>query len=44
MTLDSVRRGKVVIQAKMYTNTVGVVAVLDLYGTVMNEGAAKGIL
>lgn len=33
-----------VIQAKRYTNTVGVAAVRDLYGTVMNEGANKGIL
>ena len=32
------------IQAKRYTNTVGVAAVRDLYGTVMNEGANKGIL
>ena len=36
--------GKVVIQAKRYTNTVGVAAVRDLYGTMMNEGANKGIL
>jgi len=36
--------GKVVVQAKRYKNTVGVSAVRDLYGTVMNEGAAKGIL
>lgn len=36
--------GKVVIQAKRYANTVGVSAVRDLYGTVMNEGAGKGIL
>jgi restriction system protein len=36
--------GKVVIQAKRYKHTVGVSAVRDLYGTVMNEGAAKGIL
>jgi len=33
-----------VIQAKRYTNTVGVSAVRDLYGTVMNEGANKGVL
>ena len=32
------------IQAKRYTNVVGVSAVRDLYGTVMNEGATKGIL
>ena len=36
--------GKVVIQAKRYKNTVGVSAVRDLYGTMLNEGAAKGIL
>lgn len=36
--------GKVVIQAKRYKNTVGVSAVRDLFGTMMNEGAAKGIL
>jgi restriction system protein len=36
--------GKVVIQAKRYSNVVGVSAVRDLYGTMMNEGANKGIL
>ena len=36
--------GKVVIQAKRYKNTVGVSAVRDLYGTMMNEGANKGLL
>lgn len=36
--------GKVVIQAKRYKNHVGVSAVRDLYGTMMNEGANKGIL
>ncbi len=36
--------GKVVIQAKRYKHTVGVSAVRDLYGTMMNEGASKGIL
>ncbi|MGD9751604.1 MAG: restriction endonuclease [Acidimicrobiia bacterium] len=36
--------GKVVIQAKRYKNTVGVADVRDLYGTVQNEGASKGIL
>lgn len=39
-----IRGGKIVIQAKRYTNTVGVSAVRDLYGTVLNEGANKGIL
>jgi len=41
---DPIRGGKIVIQAKRYANTVGVSAVRDLYGTVMNEGATKGIL
>ena len=41
---DPIRGGKIVIQAKRYTNTVGVGAVRDLFGTVMNEGANKGIL
>jgi restriction system protein len=41
---DPIHGGKIVIQAKRYTNTVGVSAVRDLYGTVMNEGANKGIL
>jgi restriction system protein len=36
--------GKVVIQAKRYKNTVGVSAVRDLFGTLQNEGANKGIL
>ena len=36
--------GKVVIQAKRYRNTVGVSAVRDLYGTMLNEGAKKGII
>jgi restriction system protein len=36
--------GKVVIQAKRYRNTVDVSSVRDLFGTVQNEGAAKGIL
>lgn len=41
---DPIRGGKIVIQAKRYTKTVGVSAVRDLYGAVMNEGANKGIL
>ncbi|MFD2764263.1 restriction endonuclease [Micromonospora eburnea] len=36
--------GKVVIQAKRYRNTVDVSSVRDLYGTLQNEGASKGIL
>lgn len=41
---DPIRGGKIVIQAKRYTNVVGVAAVRDLYGTVLNEGASKGVL
>jgi restriction system protein len=36
--------GKVVIQAKRWKNTIGVSAVRDLFGTLQNEGASKGIL
>lgn len=36
--------GKVIIQAKRYKNTVGVSSVRDLFGTMQNEGASKGIL
>lgn len=36
--------GKVVIQAKRYRHSVGVSAVRDLYGTMLNEGASKGLL
>jgi restriction system protein len=41
---DPLRGGKFVLQAKRYTRTVDVSAVRDLYGTVMNEGANRGIL
>ncbi len=41
---DPIRGGKIVIQAKHYTKPVSVSAVRDLYGTMMNEGAIKGIL
>lgn len=41
---DPLRGGKIVIQAKRYTNTIPVSAVRDLYGTVINEGANTGIL
>lgn len=41
---DPILGGKVVIQAKRYKHTVGVSAVRDLYGTLQNEGASKGIL
>lgn len=41
---DPLLGGKIVIQAKRYTNVVPVSAVRDLYGTILNEGATKGIL
>jgi len=41
---DPLRGGKIVVQAKRYTNVVGVSAVRDLYGSLINEGANKGIL
>jgi restriction system protein len=41
---DPIHGGKIVIQAKRYTNTVGVGFVRELWGTVLNEGAMKGIL
>lgn len=41
---DPLRGGKYVLQAKRYTRSVDVAAVRDLYGTVMNEGANRGIL
>jgi restriction system protein len=41
---DPLRGGKYVLQAKRYTRPVDVAAVRDLYGTVMNEGANRGIL
>lgn len=41
---DPIHGGKIVVQAKRYTNTVGLSAVRDLYGTVINEGANRGIL
>lgn len=41
---DPIRGGKFVIQAKRYNNVVGVSAVRDLYGTMINEGAGMGLL
>ena len=41
---DPLRGGKIVVQAKRYTNTVPVSAIRDLYGTVINEGANTGII
>lgn len=41
---NPLKGGKYILQAKRYTNVVGVSAVRDLYGTIMNEGANRGIL
>lgn len=41
---DPIRGGKFVIQAKRYNSVVPVAAVRDLYGTMINEGANRGIL
>lgn len=41
---DPILGGKIIIQAKRYTKTVGVAAVRELFGTVMNEGANTGVL
>jgi len=41
---DPIRGGKIVIQAKRYVNIVGLAAVRDLFGTVIAEGANRGIL
>jgi len=41
---DPITGGKIVIQAKRYTRTVGVSAVRDLFGTMQHEGASRGVL
>ena len=41
---DPIRGGKFIIQAKRYNMLVPASAVRELYGTMMNEGAVKGIL
>jgi restriction system protein len=41
---DPLTGGKTVIQAKRYRGAVPVAAVRELYGTMINEGAGKGIL
>lgn len=41
---DPITGGKIIIQAKRYTRTVGVSAVRDLYGTMQHEGASRGVL
>ena len=42
--LRPIMGGKLVIQVKRYKNVVGVSAVRDLYGSMINEGASKGLL
>ncbi|MFF1353874.1 restriction endonuclease [Streptomyces sp. NPDC058297] len=39
-----IRGGKIVVQVKRYRNTVPLTAVRDLYGTVQDAGANKGVL
>jgi restriction system protein len=39
-----IRGGKIVVQVKRYRNTVQPTAVRDLYGTVQDTGANKGVL
>jgi len=41
---DPLTGGKMVVQAKRYRAAVPVAAVRELYGTMINEGAGKGIL
>ena len=41
---DPIRGGKIIIQAKRYTNTVLIESVRALYGIMQDEGAMKGIL
>lgn len=41
---DPIRGGKFIIQAKRYNILVPVSAVRDLYGTILHEGATRGIL
>lgn len=41
---DPITGGKTVVQAKRYRGAVPVAAVRELFGTMMNEGAGKGIL
>ncbi|KKU55151.1 MAG: Restriction endonuclease [Candidatus Amesbacteria bacterium GW2011_GWA2_47_11] len=41
---DPIRGGKVIVQAKRYTNTVHIESARALYGIMQDEGAMKGIL
>jgi len=44
MDPDPIRGGKLVIQVKRYRSTIPPAPVRDLYGTMLHEGATKGIL
>jgi restriction system protein len=44
MDPDPIRGGKLIIQVKRYSSTLPPAPVRDLYGTLLHEGAAKGIL
>jgi restriction system protein len=44
MDPDPIRGGKIVIQVKRYRNTIPPAPVRDLYGTMLHEGATRGIL
>ena len=41
---DPIRGGRMVIQVKRYESTIPPAVIRDLYGTVLHEGAIKGIL
>ena len=41
---DPIRGGRMVIQVKRYDSTIPPAVIRDLYGTVVHEGAIKGIL
>jgi restriction system protein len=43
MNLDPIQGGKLVIQVKRYKSTIPPAPVRDLYGTMLHEGAIKGI-
>jgi len=44
MDPDPIRGGKLIIQVKRYRSTIPPAPVRDLYGTMLHEGATKGIL
>lgn len=44
MDPDPIRGGKLIIQVKRYRSAIPPAPVRDLYGTLLHEGAIKGIL